>query len=99
MFFSNKSFLSQRDFETRTISCFTSFETGLDEKKHQEKVIVMIFVHPFIPKSGEAEISPKQKKTIPWIFLLEMVRLSVGELRDSFGRALGTSMALPKKGR
>ena len=29
-----------------------------------------------------------------------MVRLSVGELRDSFGRALlGTNMALPKKGR
>ena len=69
MFFSNKSFLSQRDFETRTISCFTSFETGLDEKKNQEKVTVRIFVHAFYSKSGETEISPKAKKDNPMDFL------------------------------
>lgn len=64
MFFSNKSFLSQQDFETRTIFCSTSFETGLDEKKTSRKRYCNDFVRPFIPKSGEAEISPKQQKTI-----------------------------------
>lgn len=69
-------------------------------KKKSRKSYCKIFVHPFILNLEKLKFPPKQKKTIPWIFLLEMVRLSVGELRDSFGRALlGTNMALPKKGR